>query len=384
MEKNLMNLKKILLPIVLGASFPLGERVDSFLDTALSARHPTQVSIQGTSFRINGQPTYERRYWNGQKIEGLLFNSRMVQGIFDDRNPETSVRWAYPDSGRWDPERNTNEFLAAMPEWRKRGLLAFTINFQGGSPEGYSKLQPWNNSAFSGEGILDAAYASRMRRILDRADALGMVAIVGYFYFGQDQRLKDENAILRATDQATDWILQGGWRNVLVEIDNECNITAYDHSILKNPRIHELIERVKKKIYRGRRLLVSTSYGGGFIPESKVVQAADFLLLHGNGVKEPERIRQMVQKTRQVAGYSPKPILFNEDDHFDFDLPQNNFLAAVEEYASWGFFDYRMSGEGFDEGYQSIPVNWSLSSKRKRDFFRLLATITDSHVKLGG
>ncbi len=30
------------------------------------------------------------------------------------------------------------------------------------------------------------------------------------------------------------------------------------------------------------------------------------------------------------------PILFNEDDHFDFDRPENNMMAAVSEYASWG------------------------------------------------
>ena len=108
----------------------------------------TTVSIVGDSFFINGKPTYAGRTWNGHSIEGLLFNSRMVQGIFDDLNPETSSQWAYPDTRKWDAERNTNEFIAAMPEWRRHGLLAFTLNLQGGSPYGYSKQQPWENSAF--------------------------------------------------------------------------------------------------------------------------------------------------------------------------------------------------------------------------------------------
>ena len=84
----------------------------------------------------------------------------------------------------------------------------------------------------------------------------------------------------------------------------------------------------------------------------------------------------MVRLTREVAGFTPKPILFNEDDHYDFDKPQNNFVAAVEAHASWGFFDYRMNGEGFDAGYQSVPVNWKTSSERKKGFFRLLSEIT--------
>jgi hypothetical protein len=72
------------------------------------------------------------------------------------------------------------------------------------------------------------------------------------------------------------------------------------------------------------------------------------------------------------------PIVFNEDDHFDFDKPRNNFVAALGQYASWGYFDYRMSGEGFDEGYQSVPVNWGISSTRKRGFFSLLKDVTGS------
>ena len=106
--------------------------------------------------------------------------------------------------------------------------------------------------------------------------------------------------------------------------------------------------------------------------------AADFLLLHGNGVSDPDRIARMVQETRKVSGYRPMPILFNEDDHFDFDKPRNNFIAAVGEYASWGYFDFRMKGEGFDEGYQSVPVNWEITSARKRAFFGLLKEMTGS------
>ena len=156
-------------------------------------------------------------------------NSRMVQGIFDDLNPETRDLWVYPDTKRWDPERNTREFIAAMPEWRRHGLLGFTINLQGGSPQGYSQDQPWHNNAFAPDGRLRADYLHRLERILDRADELGMVAIVGYFYFGQDQRLEDDAAVTRAVREATDWLLKKGYRNVLVEIANECDNRRYEH-----------------------------------------------------------------------------------------------------------------------------------------------------------
>jgi hypothetical protein len=335
----------------------------------------TAVSIVGQAIHINGRPTYAGRTWQGYKIEGLLLNSRMVQGIFDDLNPATVNLWAYPDTGKWDAERNTREFIAAMPEWRKHGLLAFTIDLQGGSPQGYSRDQPWHNSAINADGSLRKDYLDRLARILGKADELGMVAILGIFYFGQDQRLADEAAVKRAVDESVDWVLAGRYANVLIEVNNECNV-RYDHAILQPPRVHELIEQVKNRTKDGGRLLVGTSYGGNNVPEENVVRSSDFLLIHGNGVKDPKRIAEMVRQCRAVPGYRPMPILFNEDDHFDFDQPTNNFVAAISEYASWGYFDYRMQGEAFDDGYQSVPVNWGISSPRKKGFFGKLKEIT--------
>jgi hypothetical protein len=341
------------------------------------AMHRTDVSIRGDAFWINGRPTYTGRTWQGKKIEGLLFNARMVQGIFDDLNPITRTRWAYPDTGRWDPERNTREFLAAMPSWRRHGLLAFTLNLQGGSPQGYTKEQPWHNSALTETGALRSEYQKRLERILDKADELGMVVILGIFYFGQDERLQDESAVVRALDNAAAWVLEQGYRNVLIEVNNECNV-RYHHAILQPDRVQELFERVKRQTRVGRRLLVSTSYGGGALPGENVVRAADFLLLHGNGLNDPDRIATMVRQTRQVAGYRPTPNLFNEDDHYGFDQPKNNLLAALGEYASWGYFDYRMEGEGFNDGFQSVPVNWRIASPRKRAFCAKVREITGS------
>ena len=375
MKTPIRKLAKAWLSVSLLISFSLIEIATLAADSPGTASRRTTVSIVGQEFHINGQPTYKKRTWKDQKIEGLLFNSRMVQGTFDDRNPVTARQWAYPDTGTWDAERNTSEFIASMPEWRRHGLLAFTLNLQGGSPQGYSKDQPWHNSAINDDGSLRADYMARLERILNKADELGMVVLLGYFYFGQDERLQDESAVIRAVDNATTWLQERGYRNLLIEINNECNV-RYDHAILKPDRVHELIQRVRGNTVQGRRLLVGTSYGGGTIPEEKVVRVSDFLLLHGNGISNPTKIAEMVRKTRQTPAYVPKPILFNEDDHFGFDQPTNHFTAAIGEYASWGYFDFRMKGESFNDGYQSVPVNWGLSSDRKRGFFHLLAEIT--------
>lgn len=88
----------------------------------VTAAMNTEIQIDGTRFLINGRPTYEGVTYRGKPVEGLLLNSGMVQAIFDDENPETAGHWRYPDTGLWDPDRNTDEFCAVLPLYRQHGL----------------------------------------------------------------------------------------------------------------------------------------------------------------------------------------------------------------------------------------------------------------------
>lgn len=374
----------------------------------------TQLSIEGERWLINGRPTYPGQNYRGWNVEGLLMNSRMTNAVFDDENPVTRGLFAYPDTGVWDADRNTNEFVAMLPVYRSHGVLAVTVNLQGGSPTGYYReamfrenmaergieveddvvwaglpgpaSQPWHNSALNSDGSLKRAFLDRTERIIAACDRLGMVVILGYFYFGQDERLVDESAVCRAVDDATRWVLSSGYGNVLIEINNEANIRRYEHQILQPHRVAELIDRAKSIEVDGRRLLVGTSYGGGRVPDDDVAGVSDYIMLHGNGVTEPSGIAEMVVATRALPSYSPKPILFTEDDHFDFDKPENNFLSALSEYASWGYFDPGDAAGGksefgdYRDGYQNVPVNWGLNTQRKRGFFGLLAEVTGHAV----
>ena len=375
----------------------------------------TTVSIDGERFLIDGRPTYDGRVWNGRRVEGLLLNSRMVQATFDDENPLTRALWKYPDVDDWDAGRNTDEFVAALPEYRAHGLLAVTLNLQGGCPTGYFRderldeilaplpwevqtlvkqqrhgplehVQPWHNSALDEEGRLKEPYLRRLAKLLNRLDELGMVAILGIYYFGQDERLRDHWAVRRGVEQTVTWVLERGYGNVVIEVCNETNVRKYEHEVLQPHRVHELIVQAKETTVDGRRLLVGTSYGGNRVPDENVAAVSDFLLLHGNGVKDPARITEMVDQTRALDGFRrrPVPIVFNEDDHFDFDQPRNNLVAAVESGASWGYFDGGASSGGgiahgnYRDGYQLVPVDWGINTATKQGFFRLLKEITGS------
>jgi hypothetical protein len=64
-----------------------------------------RVTIEGGGWHINGRPTNP-----GSPAEGLLMNVRMVNATFEDRGR--------PD---FDPDANTNEFLAALPDYAAHG-----------------------------------------------------------------------------------------------------------------------------------------------------------------------------------------------------------------------------------------------------------------------
>ncbi|MFI5002917.1 MAG: hypothetical protein ACHQK9_23775 [Reyranellales bacterium] len=342
----------------------------------------TVVSIAGGGFAINGAPTYAGRSWKGHRIEGLLFNSRMANAIADDENPSTRGAWAYAD-GDWDAERNASEFIAALPAYRAHGLLAICLNIQGGSPQGYSWHQPWKIGGFTPEGALKPAWAARLAKVIDACDRLGMVVILGLFYGKQSGTLKDEAAVMAAVTDTVDWLLERNATNILLEIGNEVDLeNVWAHPIIAAPRCHELIELAQR---RGRgRLLVSTNLIMLEAPPAAIAASADFLLPHGNRVHgplghfqpSPHGIRLQVKNWRAAPAYRGQPIVYNEDDHFEFDKPDNHFVAAVDSGASWGYFDYRMSRERFEDGFQSVPVDWTISSVRKRAFFGLLKEIT--------
>jgi hypothetical protein len=118
------------------------------------------------------------------------------------------------------------------------------------------------------------------------------------------------------------------------------------------------------------------------VPGDAVLAISDLVLLHGNHVDDPAAIAEMVARTRALPSYRPMPIVFNEDDHFEFERPMSNLRAAFEAYASWGFFDPGAAAGGssargnYVDGYQLVPVNWRINTPRKRAFFGTIRRIT--------
>jgi len=336
----------------------------------------TEVSMDGTKFLINGRLTYESA---AAPIQGMLLNSRMVQAVFDDECPETRERWRYPDTGEWNPDRNTNEFCATLPVYRDHGLLAVTVGLQGGgSVYDADVYDRYVNSVFAPDGEFKQPYFDRLTRILKAADDLGMIVIVNYFYWKQIEKMPDDDVVLDVTARTTEWLLQSGFRNILVDVANEAH-AFWKRDLFLPENVHRVLDVAMNTTVGGRRLLCSVSTSGGKqLPVGKWLEMEDFSLPHGNGCSA----EQLTAKLNQLKGTSehkarPRPVMVNEDG-----ISMDNFDAATASGCSWGFYAQGY-GSGYGEwgkrerektydalsGYQTVPINWSINTPAKKAFF---------------
>ncbi len=302
------------------------EILSQFLIAACSATTfvpQTKLAINGMHFYINDRLTYADYK---REAHGRLMNVRMVNAVFDDENPATCP-------SDFNPDTNTDRFIELMNDYKAKGILAFTINLQGGMP-GYEGAI---NSAFRSDGGLKPNYMDRVRRVIEAADARGLIIILGFFYQRQDGILQDVNAVRQATVNATTWICDQGYTNVIVEIANEYRHPGFDHQIITDEDGEvELMNLVRQT---APNLLVSTSGMGDAKFHSSLANAADFILIHGN-TSDPDEYEGKVNALKHYN----KPIVFNEDWCFSDDTRRigdavEKLTNAFEAGASWGIMN---------------------------------------------
>ncbi|MCL2487702.1 MAG: hypothetical protein FWE80_03360 [Oscillospiraceae bacterium] len=307
----------------------------------------TRISIIGEDFYINGQKTYPESPKN--EVRGLLMNARFIQGIFDAQDGrERFNRY----TRIFDPDRNTDDLIAQLPDWYRYGLRAFTVGLQGGGAcFSFDDCACYMNNPFSEDGLsFDGAYAARLDRLIRAADALGMAVIVNFFYFKQNPRIKDAAGILNALRTGLDFLLAGGYTNVLIDIANEHDIRERGlHEIISTEEGMATLIHIAKE-HCQRRFPISCSFCGGAV-KKQVAQAADFILIHGNGCSR----QQYYTTVRRAREWAPgKPVVCNEDSQ-----ALGNMAASVRAHVSWGYYNNATK--------QEPPTDWSV--RAGEDFF---------------
>lgn len=278
----------------------------------VSATSKTWLALQDGRWYLNGAVTFP-----GAPAEGLLMNVRMVNATFEDRNDATR-------QGGFDADRNTDAFIARIPDYVAHGVRAFTLCLQGGMP-GYEKAR---NSAFEADGSLRPQYLARVQRVIEAADEAGAAVILGCTYQRQDQVLRDEAAVRAAVANAARWVRQRGYAHVALEIANEYPHGGFDHKVLKTPEgVADLIRHARAA---APGLLVSASGIGDGRCHKEVCEAADFILIHFNGTP----VERIAERVEALKGYR-KAVVCNEDDKSGQEGARAA-EAAVRSGCSWG------------------------------------------------
>ena len=144
-----------------------------------------QLSVAGSDILLNGKPF---------KVKGVrLSNALTTDGTAD-------------------------QALRSLDMFRSYGLNTISVYLMG------SRFS--NTKGYRPDASLDPAHAARLARIIEAADARGMVVLVGCFYWGTSTAKDglehwtqvDANRAVRNTVR---WLKERGYRNVFVDPDNE-------------------------------------------------------------------------------------------------------------------------------------------------------------------
>ena len=115
-------------------------------------------------------------------------------------------------------DAKVDELIDNLDAFKQYGINSVSVFFMGSR---FGDIKGYNPDA-----TLNPIYRDRMGRIIEAADARGMVVLVGCFYWGTSSAKEDlgswgqaeANAAVANTVQ---WLSDNNYRNVMVDIDNE-------------------------------------------------------------------------------------------------------------------------------------------------------------------
>jgi hypothetical protein len=159
--------------LLTGASFP-GRAAGRYV-----------FSVSGDRVLLNGQPF---------KVIGLRVSNALVS------------------------DADTQELIDNLNVFKSYGMNTVSVYFMGsrfGDVKGYRP-----------DATLDPTYAARMGRIVEAADARGMVVLVGCLYWSTSRASEDlgawgQSQANAAVANTVRWLKNNGYRNVFVDPDNE-------------------------------------------------------------------------------------------------------------------------------------------------------------------
>ncbi len=285
---------------------------------------------------------------------GKLLMLRLDQGLFDDE-------WL--ESAGFDPKANTAALIASLDAYKASGVLAVGVSLQGADPRygpdidrrsgaTYGEGKGTLVSAFEKDGSLKSAWLERLELLLRAANEKGLFVCLTYFHPAQDEVLESPEAIVAAARNITRWLIEKGFRNVIIDVATQWDVEAeWDHLSFIPRNIANLIRDVRDQ-FNGAAfsLPIGASTGPGLSYPVSLARACDVVLVSGAGFPPDQRVRRL----RQMNEYE-RPLLVTDQDIDSADL-RAEAQSAFRESSGWAFRPVALS--------QTFPFGYSPSSPR--------------------
>lgn len=305
---------------------------------------------QAFYIRPAGSGVWSKTYSGAEykrQAQGKLMNLRLAQALYHDE-------WLTEKA--FSPDENTNAVIAALDFYKSHGVLMINVSLQGGSPgedgriygldrrngHQYGPSKGIHVSAFRPDGSLKREWMERLEWLLTAAAKRGMVVNLMYFYQGQDEVFESSDAIFAAASNATDWLIEKKFRNVLIDIANEWDLRGerWEGNFIPD-NIPQLLDAVRARFQRKRAdfaLPIGVSSDGRMNYPASMMDAVDYVAIHGNG-RTPE------QKSLRAGDFrkTPRPVVMTEDDNGR----ASTLSHLARELASCDVFFERGAGWGY-------------------------------------
>lgn len=206
--------------------------------------------------------------------------------------------WGIRVASATEDQLATDHLVAQLDDYRKYGVNSVAVYFMGSRGGSYDP--------FSADGkSIDPLHRDRMEQIIRECNDRGMAIITGIFYQRLDSQkihIKDWEAAKNAVRTVASWLSSLRYKNVILNIANEQNSTAYNVVPWKNVRepggIRELCD-IAKETAPG--LIVGA--GGYDIEKNKLIGtsgAVDILLFDTSRPEENSEFHYNIYKAAGV------------------------------------------------------------------------------------
>jgi hypothetical protein len=256
---------------------------------------------------------------NPAAMAGKLVTTREVQACFDDNEFAAGLA-----------DSNAANFRAQIASYYPFGIKCWSSCLEGGNPDDATgdaqitnpswtyNLGAGHTSAFASDGLsLKAAHKARWEALIEALSANDMDICLGLFYGRQSGYLNTQTKYENAIRTATTWLIEKGYRNVIIDVANESGAdasTTWGTTLWTTDAGSRDMVNYTKDQWAGQPWRPPVGCSSRSKPGALVLAASDVHYLHGNVAGTPAPGNRDNWANDIIAATTAGPVVCNEDE----------------------------------------------------------------------